>query len=561
MNETLKLLASMPLILRLYLLALSLCAIVTSLVEVGLVFYSREFFDIFFGDTLLISTGIQKSFIFGIIALCAGVIRYYLVIIQYKVASQLGIGISRLAYDSILSRSYRELRSLRYSRCISLLGNDLPRTQEALTNMAILATSSILLLVMSAGLLVLDPLAVLIISCTLILIGVSTYFPRAKFVRKNGERMIRCKNSIIHIVDSSLNGITQLLANGSLNRKIKHFNSAQRVSQKSLAGLYIYTQTPRYVIEASVFSLLSLLTVLVLLSNGDKSYLLSTCGSMIIGLNRILPSLQQGYSSYAFVKSSNTSVKAIRKEIEHNKHRLFNEESILELTKKQKTAPPQHNEIEEILIDNISINTLDKTIYYPNHTFKKGQPTCLSGPSGSGKSSLFELLLGFTKQSSGSIKVISNTCISSVNDSILTNVFYLDQKPVLYTGTIRHNLKSMINSRHEFDSLDNIKILSMYSRMLGLESEFGSINKFLNTSLVENGRNISGGQAQRIWLLASLITQKRILILDEPTSALSETTAMEYINLLLKTTSNKIVIVSSHDEKIKNRIDNILSLV
>ena len=120
------------------------------------------------------------------------------------------------------------------------------------------------------------------------------------------------------------------------------------------------------------------------------------------------------------------------------------------------------------------------------------------------------------------------------------NISYLSQSPFLFTGSLYENIlfgsNELINKQELYEN--GIK--------LGLKEEFGS--QFLDYMISDFGRNISGGQAQRISLLKIISSVKPIIILDEPSSSLDLKTSMIFNDLLLSKTKNSIVIVITHSE-------------
>lgn len=186
---------------------------------------------------------------------------------------------------------------------------------------------------------------------------------------------------------------------------------------------------------------------------------------------------------------------------------------------------------DELVLDNVSCE------------ISKGQNVCFWGPSGSGKSSLLKLLMGFEIPSSGEI-IIDGI---PVNEENITDI----RKNI---GWIPQNINLPVNNTKEL-----IKLLYLDKKQ---EKEFNDYTKKLNLDdnlLNKDFQEISGGQKQRIVIAAVLSLDKPILLMDEPTSALDADSVDNLINLILK--NNELTVISaSHDKKWADANDQILHL-
>ncbi len=168
-----------------------------------------------------------------------------------------------------------------------------------------------------------------------------------------------------------------------------------------------------------------------------------------------------------------------------------------------------------------------------------GQKVALIGRSGCGKSTLINLVCGFLKPDSGKI-YIDNTDIKSLDRaSLLKNIGVVEQKPFLFSGTIRENI-ALTDPDLPYEKVVSAAALSgvkeFVDRMpLGLETRVG-----------EGGMSLSGGQVQRIAIARAIVRGPAILILDEATSALdteSESIVQKNLDKLMK---NRTTLVIAH---------------
>ena len=171
-------------------------------------------------------------------------------------------------------------------------------------------------------------------------------------------------------------------------------------------------------------------------------------------------------------------------------------------------------DFDRIVIDNITFK-YDKEIFKDfSLTINKGETILLKGPSGVGKSTLFNLLLGFIKPEKGEIYVEYNS--QKYEISKVRKLFsYVPQENILFSGTIEDNIKIFIDNVDEEKLIWAFKVAEIYD-------EINAKPKKLQTPLIERGGGLSLGQIQRVLIAISLLKDHSILLLDEFTSALDK---------------------------------------
>jgi len=194
------------------------------------------------------------------------------------------------------------------------------------------------------------------------------------------------------------------------------------------------------------------------------------------------------------------------------------------------------NDFDEIVIDNISFK-YDKEIYKDySLTIKKGERFFIKGPSGIGKTTLFNLLLGFIKPSKGSIYILRDGKKYDVSEC--RKLFsYVSQENILFSGTIKENIHLFVPNATDEQIINALKIACIYDELETKEDK-------LNTVLKERGSGLSLGQIQRILLAICLLKDRPILLLDEFTSALDKNIEDQIITNLIS--CNKTMIIITH---------------
>ena len=206
------------------------------------------------------------------------------------------------------------------------------------------------------------------------------------------------------------------------------------------------------------------------------------------------------------------------------------------ITKEEKVI----TNVDSIFLKEISLIKDDKEILKDiNLDIQKGSKIALVGPSGSGKTSLISILSGFNKQSSGEI-FINNEVVSLNSNSWTSKISYISQFPYIFPDTIKNNILF-----YEKDIVSDERLKEV-CKLVGLDKFIEELPNGYDTFIGEAGNELSGGQAQRIAIARALISNREIIILDEPTSHLDIETEFEIKEKLLQLFEGRTVIIATH---------------
>ena len=195
-------------------------------------------------------------------------------------------------------------------------------------------------------------------------------------------------------------------------------------------------------------------------------------------------------------------------------------------------------DFDEINIDHVTFRYEDGTedvLCDINCKIKKGEFVAVTGVSGGGKSSLFQLLLGIYNPNAG--KVVYTTGVKETQACRETRslIAYVPQGNTLFSGTLRENLTMFTDHATDEEIEDAIKAACIEDLIAesGLDAEIG-----------ERGVGLSEGQAQRIGVARALLTKAPILLLDESTSALDEATEARMLENISRMRDKTCLIVT-----------------
>ena len=203
---------------------------------------------------------------------------------------------------------------------------------------------------------------------------------------------------------------------------------------------------------------------------------------------------------------------------------------------------------------NISFKYGEKYIHNNlNISFLANKKNVLIGPNGVGKSTIFKLIIKNKIPTDGDIFYFGKSYSNISLKKIRKNIGVVVQKPVMFNNTISYNL--LYCSDITIDELERF-ILN-----IGLSDFFNVFPDRLETSVGKNGVKLSGGQLQILSIIRVLLSNKKIILLDEPTSSIDAINKKIIIDILSHPMyNNKTIIVITHDKELISIMDNIIEL-
>lgn len=294
---------------------------------------------------------------------------------------------------------------------------------------------------------------------------------------------------------------------------------------------------PRTMIEPVAFSAIILWAMLAL-SRGELEKLLPTLGVMAMAGYRILPNLQMLYTNFHLISTNQYTLDELGEEMP-----TLTNESILKGRQETLPLPEKNLPLRTIEFQNISFRyegAKKPALENINISLKRGQSLGLVGQTGSGKSTLINLLLGLYKSSSGEI-LVNGIPLPEKMEEWSTRIGYVPQEIFLWDNTLGKNISFGI-PENQIDEAKLKKVIELAQ----LEDVVSSLPHGLNTEIGERGVRLSGGQRQRIGLARALYFDPEILILDEGTSALDNETEVKFMRAVESLSGDVTIILIAH---------------
>lgn len=472
--------------------------------------------------------------IFCLAALLAGGFRILLLFVSTKVSFATGSDISIEIYKRTLYQPYSVHVARNSSETISgILGKANQITSNTIQPVITVVTSIVLLTVIFIGLILIDPTITLVAfsSFTMIYFGVALSTKHR--LSLNSQSLATEYVILYKSLQEGLGGIRDVLLNGTQRHFLSIFQDSDVKYRKSVASNSYIGQSPRFIMEALGMTGMAIFAYALILKGTDIVEIIPIMGALGLGAQRMLPVLQQFYSSWVSLRSGKQILLDVNQLILQPLPEYYGMESAEPISFQK-----------EICLNNINFKyNKDERFLFQNLNLSipKGSRVGFIGKTGSGKSTLVDIIMGLLTPESGNI-LIDSVKLESVNirnwQSLIAHV---PQSIYLSDATIAENIAFGVPK----DSIDNNKVYQsakkaqIYDHIAGLKEGF-------NTMVGERGVRLSGGQQQRIGIARALYKNASVLIFDEATSALDNNTELEVMSAIEKIGKDITILFVAH---------------
>jgi len=472
------------------------------------------------------------TLVFIVLSLIAGGFRLFFLWISTKLAFNTGLDISYEIYNRTLHQPYLVHVSRNSSEVVSGIINKVNGVVFwSIIPVVTLISTTILLVAIISTLALINPM-IAIVSIVGFggSYGILTFFSKKRLLA-NGISNNREQNQVIKILQEGLGGIRDVLLDGSQSYFSNIYYKADKRLRNGLANNNILGGFPRPAMEALGMVLIAMMAFVIHQRDGGISDSLPLLGALALAAQRLLPALQQAYSAWANIIGGKASLANTIELLEQP----ISPEYVLE-----KPEPLSFND--SILLSNIHFQYSSDSQWILNGfslKISKGKKIGIVGATGSGKSTVLDILMGLISPNKGSFYV-DNTIISKANSLAWQQcIAHVPQSVYLSDKSFIENVAFGI-------PLEKIDLKRVKKAVEGAHISSFIENKpdGYNTVIGEHGVTLSGGQRQRLGIARALYKNAQVLILDEATSALdneTESLVMDSIHQLDKSLTLIIV--------------------
>ena len=399
---------------------------------------------------------------------------------------------------------------------------------------------------MSLGIFIVNPL---VATCGL-LIFLFSYFIIYKTIRKkvfnNGIIVSKSSAEKFKVINETFGGIKNVILSNVGMHFMDKFNTQSFASAKATALNTILLRIPKYLIEFVAFGFTVILIIFLNSHNkGNFVSIIPQLAFFTLAGYKLLPSFQQIYMNISSIKTNISALNSIEKDLQNSTEKK-------EIYKENKE---NFNNFKTIILKDLNFSFKKRKkfqITNLNLNINANSIVGIAGQSGSGKSTIANLILGLLEPTSGEIKIDGKVLDYRNMKSWQKNIGYVPQSIFLCEGSLKENIAFGI----DYKNIDN-ELVEKAVKLAELSSFINTLPEYLDTNLGERGVQLSGGQQQRVGIARALYHDPNILIFDEATSSLDENTEKNIMNAIDKFSGFKTIIIIAHRINTLKKCDNI----
>lgn len=461
--------------------------------------------------------------------------------------ARIGTEIADRLYSYYMQQSWQFHASGSSAQLTKQVSTEAARISSQIVQPLMIMNSKLVLaLFISISIVIYDP----VIAILGLFIFSLAYFVLYRLVRQklesNGQQLSEVSTQRFRLMNEGFGGIKDVLLLNRSHDFITRFHDSGKVFARAQGTNIAISQVPRYFIELIAFgAMISLVLVLIKVHSGNLGEVLPILAVYALAAFKLLPALQQIYSSLSQIKGNTAAFEAVKDDLE----RSFDS---------QKTSSDTVVSTPIDLKRSIKLSNIEFT--YPgkerpavdgvNMSIPVNSVIGLVGSSGSGKSTLIDLLLGLLTPQQGGIYV-DDIRITADNKRAWQDLLgFVPQSIFLSEGSIAENIAFGIPAKDI-----SLKQVNKALNLANLTELVEQLPDGVNTRVGERGVQLSGGQRQRIGIARALYHEAEVLVFDEATSALDGITEKIVMDAIHEFSGQKTIVMIAHRLKTVEKCD------
>jgi ATP-binding cassette, subfamily B, bacterial PglK len=455
---------------------------------------------------------VPLTIIFCLSAILSGSIRIILLMFTSRLSFATGADFGIEIYQRTLYQPYKVHVSRNSSEIINGISNKANAIIYSVILPALnLVSCSVLLLAILITLIYIDPIISFFTAFSFgsIYIFISKYTRNNKI--KNSQVIAKQSTQIIKSLQEGLGGIRDVLIDGSQHVYCEIFRRANAPLRDAQANNQVVSQCPRFIMEALGMVLIAGLAFYLFKQTDGALKAIPILGVLALGAQKMLPIMQQSYQAWSSIQGSYASLEDTLALIEQPLSPDFFNKKMIKINfnriiKFDKVSFRYHSDFHDV-VKHLSLS------------IRKGDRLGVIGATGSGKSTMIDILMGLLEPTSGTLKVDGKAVTKKNVRGWQRRIAHVPQAIFLSDTTIAENIAFGIDKEDiDFDRVHDA------AHKAQLQDVIDKLPNQYNTIVGERGIRLSGGQRQRIGIARALYKNADILVFDEATSALDNKT-------------------------------------
>jgi ABC-type multidrug transport system fused ATPase/permease subunit len=448
---------------------------------------------------------------FSIVVLIAGVIRLSLLWASTRLAYAAGSDLSISIYRRTLYQSYAVHAARNSSDVINGISNK--------TNSAINLIYMSLNLIGSTVMMIAILIAILFVDATIALAAFGGFGLIYALIVKlthtrlsiNGQIVAQESTNVIKSLQEGLGGIRDVLIDGRQDAYCQIYRNADQPLRRAQGGNSFISSSPRFVTEALGMLLIASLAYTLTQEPDGVSRVIPVLGALALGAQRLLPVLQQAYSSWSVILGGQASLQDTLELLDQSLPDYADQPPKKSLPFKQCICLNQlwfrYNHQAPWVLKDLNL------------TIAKGSRVGFIGDTGSGKSTLLDIVMGLLQPTNGAVEVDGELITAANHRDWQTHIAHVPQAIFLADSTIEENIAFGV----PIAEISHARV-KQAAQQAQISDVIETWPKQYQTFVGERGIRLSGGQRQRIGIARALYKQADVIVFDEATSALDSET-------------------------------------
>jgi ATP-binding cassette, subfamily B, bacterial PglK len=366
-------------------------------------------------------------------------------------------------------------------------------------------------------------------------------------LKDNSQIIANQSTQMIKTLQEGLGGVRDVLIDGTQELYCQFYRNADLPLRRASGNNQFISGSPRYIMEAIGMILIAGLAYVMIQQESSMTTTIPILGAFALGAQKLLPALQQAYSSYSTIKGSNASFKDVLNLLD---------QSLPEYADYTSSKPIAFKK--EIKLINLDFRYTEESPWVLkkiNLSLKKGTRIGFIGATGSGKSTLLDIVMGLLPATNGELSIDQQLVNNQNRRAWQAHIAHVPQNIYLSDGSIEENIAFGISK--DKINFQRVKEVAKQAQIAELIDQW---KDGYQTLVGERGVRLSGGQRQRIGIARALYKKADVLILDEATSALDNETERAVMETIENLGGDLTILIIAHRLTTLKGCDKIISL-
>ena len=459
---------------------------------------------------------------------------------EYSIGKRLVEGYLHQPYSWFLTRNSADLGKNILSEVAQVIAYALGPIADIIASAAMISALSLLLIIV-------DPKLALTMGLALGLAYGLVFKLTGKLLSRIGQERVAANEARFIALNEGFGAAKEVKVGGLEHIYIQRFTEPAKIYSKHLATATIIANLPRFALELIAFGGLLLVVLYLMTTSGNFATAVPVLSLYALAGYRLMPSLQQFYSSVTKLRFAGVALDVLLVELNSLQPKT---------PRSDKIALPL---LQAIVLNNVTFRypkANDAAIKNMNLTIPAKSKVGFVGPTGGGKTTTVDLILGLLEVQEGALEVDGQVVNDKNRKAWQSSIGYVPQHIYLADDSVEANIAFGVAP----EDIDQVAV----ERVAKIADLHGFVTKQLpdqyKTKVGERGVRLSGGQRQRIGIARALYLNPQVLVLDEATSALDNLTEQAVMEAVHNLGQEITVIMIAHRLSTVKKCDTIFFL-